>query len=206
MGTKTNGGFDVEKIQLNLFFYITMISTPILLFTGYFSDIFFYSTLIFFGLFIFSTSWLYGTKIIQWFLKYRKTFLALASILGMVLAYGMYDFFSGERDLENNVLHSSLTILALGLPTFFMLWLFRTHDIQENINNSTFFECARMLTEEYPTGDTLATLPPQIALKQLAYLRRKTNFNRERIDLLTQGLKLNEIFLVNAYLDGIDFI
>ena len=71
-------------------------------------------------------------------LKYRKISLVLAGTFGIVLACYVYQFFSNQVDINKTALHGSLTILALGLPTFFILWLFRTHDVQENINNSTF--------------------------------------------------------------------
>ena len=89
-----------------------------------------------------------------WILENRIRSLVLAGLIGMLLAYSMHKFFPYIHDTSNPVLHSSLTILALGLLTFFVLWLFRTEDVQrqidkteENTNNSTFFECARMLVE-----------------------------------------------------------
>ena len=130
-------------------------------------------------------------------LKYRIISLAGAGFLG-------YKFAGEACDIvpfcipggNNNVLESSITILALSIPTLFILWLFRTHDTQENINNSTFFECARLLaTEDSPGEDEKDrienSLPKKIALEQLAYLKRETGFDKKRIDLLTNNLSLN---------------
>ena len=145
-------------------------------------------------------------KIKPWVLKNRTYSLVLAGILGIVLAYCVYNFFSNICDINKTVLHSSLTILALGLPTFFMLWLFRTRDVQENINNSTFFECARMLVEATQQGGEgeKKSLSTKIALEQLAYLRKENSFNKEKIDLLTQGLNLTSQDLKYAYLGGLN--
>ena len=158
--------------------------------------------------------WLRRTRIVQWPTKYRKTFLVLAGISGGVLAYGMYKFFPYTSNTDNPFLHSSLTILFLGLPTFFILWLFRTHDVkkqidktEENTNDSTFFECARMLIEAtQQRGEQLEkkSLLTKIALEQLAYLKRETGFNKERIDLLTQGLNLRDLDLRYTDLRGLN--
>ena len=138
-----------------------------------------------------------------WVLKNRTYSLLVASLLGVVLAIAAYHCFDG---LCTTVLHSSLTILALGLPTFFILWLFRTRDVQENINNSTFFECARMLVETTQQGGEgeKKSLSAKIALEQLAYLRKENSFNKEKIDLLTQGLNLTRLDLKHAYLGGLN--
>ena len=152
-----------------------------------------------------------------WILKNRTYSLVRAGLIGIVFAFAMYwGFFL----LENKVLRGSLTILSLGLPTFFVLWLFRTHDVQkqidkteENTNNSTLFECARMLTEEYSlsteTGSSSSrilgkSLPTRIALEQLAYLKRETGFDEERIGLITQGINLSSMHLESARLSGLN--
>ena len=149
--------------------------------------------------------WRENTKpytLLELILKYRKTFLVLAGILGMGLACGVYQFFLDALENNNDILHSSLTILALGLPTFFILWLFRTWDVQrqidkteENTNNSTFFECARMLMEG-------KDLQKRVALERLAYLRRETGFNNKSIDILIQGTGAKK--LSYADLRGLD--
>ena len=185
---------------------------------------------------------------INFILKYRKWSLLGAGALGLVLAtnvlilinnsgsdsctalYEIVTFIKGHQ-----VLVSSITILALGLPTFFTLWLFRTHDTQENINNSTFFECARLLATKDATEDSTKgsdksskgsdksskdsvkppikdilsekiklSLPKKVALEQLAYLKRKTSFDKEKIDSLTKNIPLNWETFYFAKLSGID--
>ncbi len=144
-----------------------------------------------------------------WILENRTYSLGWAVLIGMILALVVYWVFFL---LKNDILRSSLTILALGLPTFFTLWLFRTYDVdrqidktEENTNNSTFFECVKMLTEKYSEEYTEEnSLSTKIALEQLAYLRRETGFEKKRIDLITQGLDLNRIYLEDAHLSGLD--
>ena len=177
-------------------------------------------TLLVFSLPILSVILVYG--FISFILKYRKWSLLGSGVLGLVLAtnvlilinnsgsdsctalYEIVTFIKGHQ-----VLVSSITILALGLPTFFTLWLFRTHDTQENINNSTFVECTRILmaedsakyTEENRIKDSL---PKKIALEQLAHLRLETGFDKKKIDILTKGLFLNDKEFSYAQLRGIN--
>ena len=146
----------------------------------------------------------------SWILKNRTYSLFRAGLIGIVLAISMYwGFFL----LENTVLRGSLTILALGLPTFFILWLFRTEDVQrqidkteENTNNSTFFECARMLIESTQQEEEVKekSLSAKIALEQLAYLRKETGFDEKKIDTLTKRCDLEKKNLNNALLSGLD--
>ena len=167
----------------------------------------------------------WSEKCKPWILQYRTYSLGWASLIGIIFAFVVYWIFCA---LKNYVLHGSLTILALGLPTFFILWLFRTHDMQrqidkteENTNNSTLFECVRMLTEKYPLSpetefSSLAnqisgssrvlekSLSKRIALEQLAYLKRETGFDEERIGLITQGINLSSMHLDSARLSGLN--
>ena len=170
-------------------------------------------------------------------LKYRKSSLVAAGILGLMLAMAIYCLTS-YLSLKPEILQSSLTILFLGIPTLFIIWLFRTHDVQrqidktqESINNSSFFECARMLTTESDLsrkmafeqiayiknktefninriGDSLSTESAKhqyvVALEQLAYLRRETGFDKKRIDLLTKNLVLKDKNLKFTQLSGIN--
>ena len=72
-------------------------------------------------------------------------------------------------------------------------------------NNSTLFESVKMLTEKYQEEYTKEnSLSAKIALEQLAYLRREPGFDKERIDLIIQGLSLKEIYLAGAYLSGLN--
>ena len=158
--------------------------------------------------------------------NYRKWSLFWAGVLGIGLAFATYYIVTSRYDLDNDVLESSFTILTLGLPTFFILWLFRTHDVQEqlkkteeNTNNSTFFECARLLATNGPAEDLTETedlteemkenrrkdsFPTKIALEQLAYLRRETNFTNNKIDILTRNLSLNNKTLDFSQLSGLN--
>ena len=143
-------------------------------------------------------------------LKYRKSSLVGTGILGLILAMAIY-YLTSYLSLKPEILQSSLTILFLGIPTLFAIWLFRTHDIQrqidktqENTNNSSFFECARMLTVNNPSSTRLAKHQYVVALEQLAYLRNETEFDRQRIDSLTQNLNLMELDISGARLNNLD--
>ena len=151
-------------------------------------------------------------RFIDWFIDNRKCSLLGAGVLGIGLAIIAY---MAAGCLCNKILQSSITILALGLPTFFILWLFRTHDVQEqlkkteeNTNNNTFFECARLLKTEDPSKPEgirdIDSLPKKIALEQLAYLKRKTSFDKKKIDLLTRNLSLKSKEFSHAQLRGLD--
>ena len=160
-------------------------------------------------------------KIEKLIVKYRNRSLLIAAIIGVGLAFFIYYVFS---KLNGSVLHSSITILFLGLPTFYVLWKFRTHDVQrqidkteENTNNSTFFECARMLTEEIPTEEMPTeempteeipaqhdSLSKKTALEQLAYLKKETGFDEKRIDSLTRVLDLRGKSFNLARFSGLD--
>ena len=175
-------------------------------------------------------------RVIDQILNNRKISLLGAGFLGLILAFVIYDI-ATYCCLKPEILKSSITILALGLPTFFILWLFRTHDVQEqlqkteeNTNNSTFFECARLLAaenldedKEEDTGNISGTktaeaedldedkrtnriknsLPKRIALEQLAYLKRETSFDKKKINLLTSYAQLSGIDLSSANLEQV---
>ena len=150
--------------------------------------------------------------------NHRRCSLLRAGILGVLSAFFIYYFFFG---LKHDILRSSITILFLGLPTFYVLWVFRTRDVQEqidkteeNTNNSTFFECARMLAEGKTAEERLEekesvqynyeSLSKKTALEQLAYLRRETGFDKKRIDSLTRGLHLSSEIFEFARFNGLD--
>ena len=149
---------------------------------------------------------------------YRTFLLILAAFGGVGLAFCIYPVYIYDLinfySSTNNILHSSMTILALGLFIFYVLWVFRTHDVQEqidkteeNTNNSTFFECARMLTEvKLAEGEPAGydSLSKKTALEQLAYLRRETGFDKKRIDSLTRGLGLGGKNFNLARFNGLD--
>ena len=165
-------------------------------------------------------------KFIKYFwadVNHRRCSLVGAGILGIGLAFFIYpdyiydlinSYSSINNILHNGILHNSITILFLGLPIFYTLWKFRTHDIQkqiakteENTNNSTFFECARMLTEEKSAeGKSIQqdSLSKKTALEQLAYLKKETGFDKNRIGSLTRGLYLKGKNFNFARFSGLD--
>ena len=144
----------------------------------------------------------------EWILNDRIESLIRASVLGVLLAIIAY---IAADYLGNEVLQSSITLLFLSLPTFFVLWVFRTYDVEEqlkkaekqlnkteeNTDNSTFFECARLLA-------TQNALSEKIALEQLVYLRRETSFDKGKIDILTKNMFLENKVLDSAQLSGLD--
>ena len=155
-------------------------------------------------------------RFIDWIVNHRKWSLLGAGVLGLALATGVY---IAAGYLCNKIFQSSITLLFLGLPTFFTLWVFRTHDVQEqlkkaeeqlkrteeNTNNNTFFECARLLTAEgQDRNQTEDSLLKKIALEQLAYLRRETSFDREKVDILIKNISLEKKHLNYAQLCSIN--
>jgi len=122
--------------------------------------------------------------------KDREISLLIAGILGVMLALLGYCLFA-YCGLNGTPLQANITLLFLGLPTFFVLWIFRTHDVQrqldktqESIDNSSFLECARMLLEDESSSK-------KTALSQLAYLKEQTEFNKSRIDFMTKRLYIS---------------
>ena len=157
-------------------------------------------------------------KFVKYFwadVDHRRCSLVGAGILGVVLAY-IVSCLTSIFGLDNKTLQSSITIFALGLPIFYVLWVFRTYDVQEQIdkvqkqidkteedtNNSTFFECARMLAEEKSLEHD--SLSKKTALEQLAYLKEETGFDKKRIDSLTRGLDLIKKIFNLARFSGLD--
>ena len=118
-------------------------------------------------------------------IRRRVIFLVIAAMLG-IISFSNFDFRS--FDLKNTEYISNyLRYLIIVLPTFATLWVFRTHDVerqidktQESINNSSFFECARMLTADDSSSTALAKHQYVVALEQLAYLKRETGFRKRR--------------------------
>ena len=132
-------------------------------------------------------------------------FLFIAALLKFISFSRSDEFFEA---LIKGEIPEFIGYLILAAPTLAVLWVFRSHDARKqleanknNTNNSTFFECAKMLTEEHPEGKISSK---KIALEQLAYLKRETGFDEKRIDLLTQGCDLEEENLNRAQLDSID--
>ena len=147
--------------------------------------------------------------------EYRIIYLFLAAVLGLLLfGYTYYYLSTCTFSLckkFGDLTHNSLSLLVLGLPTFFVLWVFRTHDVQRQIDNNTFFECTHLLASNEKK------VSKKIALEQLVYLKQKNSIYQKRIDSLTRGISLEEAtlnfaqlydinlsgaILINAYLIG----
>ena len=164
-------------------------------------------------------------------LKYRKSFLVVAGILGVIPATATY-YLIGCLGLNEGTLRSNLTILALGLPIFFTLWLFRTHDVQRQIDktqgqiditqeqiNITQEQVDKAqkqidITQESIHNNfffecvrmlvTKESFPMKMALEQLSYLKRETKFDKKRIDYLTQNISLEGKNFKGARLNDLD--
>ena len=125
-------------------------------------------------------------------IRRRILFLGIAAMLG-IISLSSFDI----KDIEyipkyiteyiTEYITGYLLYLILVLPTFYTLWVFRTHDVQrqidktqENINNSSFFECARMLTADDSSSTALAKHQHVAVLEQLAYLKRETGFRKRK--------------------------
>ena len=86
-------------------------------------------------------------------IKYRVEFLCASAFIGFLLSLGIdqlqkISFLALSQNLDK------LFLPILALPTAFLLWYFRTYDVktqisktQESINNSSFFEAIKMLSE-----------------------------------------------------------
>ena len=144
----------------------------------------------------------------DFFVKHRITSLFLAAGLGIVLFGCIYyllewcDFsksFLGDNEYAD-LTRNSLSLLFLGLPTFFILWVFRTHDVREQIDNNIFFECVRLLA----SGEK--EISTKVALGQLMYLRRKNPSYKKRIDSHTRGIPLKKANLYFAQLYDINLL
>ena len=142
------------------------------------------------------------------FVKYRIISLVIFASIGLLLFIylptccttckysNIFEIFWCEE--FESLTRNSLSLLILGLPTLFILWIFRTHDAQRQIDNNTFFECVRMLTSKEKIISNRA------ALEQLVELKQKNTSYKERVDSLTQGILLKNTPLFFARLSGIN--
>ena len=145
--------------------------------------------------------------IMDYFVNHRIKSLFLAAGLGLVLFICMYYLLGWSDFLKNlwedeklaDLTRNSLSLLFLGLPTFFILWVFRTHDVRKQIDNNTFFECVRLLASKEEK-----VISTKVALEQLMYLRRKNPSYKRRIDSLTRGIPLEKANLYFAQLYDIN--
>ena len=115
----------------------------------------------------------------SFWLKQRKTGLIITAVLGLILACLIYCF-ACSLNFDERII-ASLTMLFLGLPTFFLLWVFRTNDTKENIHNNAFFGALGLLGNQETKRE---------AIIQLMYLRNKLGVFKEQIDKTTSGINL----------------
>ena len=125
-------------------------------------------------------------------LENRKRYLSISAVSGIPLAFIFYTL---STYVESETLTAHLTILMLGLPTFFLLWFFRTSDTLESINNNSYFNSLSLLAEENLTSKG-------IAMRQIIYLRNVKKVYVEEIDNILGSGSLN---LSKVQLPNVDF-
>ena len=187
---------------------LILIIFSLFLFMAYFSDTMDSNTA---SIYVVAHYWLWGFALGY---CYRKELFSMGRRLLFLLiavSLGLISFSRSDKFLEALIIGDIpefIGYLTLVIPTLAVLWVFRSYDARKqleanknNTNNNTFFECAKMLTEEHPEGKISSK---KIALEQLAYLKRETGFDEKRIDILTKGCDLEEENLNYAHLSGID--
>ena len=134
----------------------------------------------------------------------RTFFLILFACTGIYLAKWTHSYFSCVLPEEEYRLKTSLVMLSLSLPTVFLLWLFRTHDVEEQIkkaqeNNefNNFANAMRLFVEK----DNMEA--NAIGFKLLIKLKHQGLYNDE-IDLSTRYKSLYEADLKEAELREAD--
>ena len=143
----------------------------------------------------------------KWFFNNRITYLLIFALLGFIAAVTFYKhsyFLLGAVDLTaNERLNNSLFLIILSLPTLFVLWLYRTHDVKqqieqsaEQINLSMLHKATDMVADKDPTRKS-------VGLKQLDQIKKNGLFLDE-INILIKSSIGKEVNLVGAYLEGVD--
>ena len=138
----------------------------------------------------------------KWIYKYRKTSLALSAGISILLFCLFLCFwpdiacYIGTDEDFNNRIKASLSLLCLGLPIAYLLWLFRTHDTLENLHRRSFFDALKLLTSEEGSAKGMG-------LKQILFLRSKVKGYESEIDNLTPNLNLKGAYLKKAELQGV---
>ena len=142
-------------------------------------------------------------KIKNFIINHRKTSLLIAGLCGIglaILAYCLLPCVLPER------LKTSLVMLVLALPTVFLLWLFRTHDVREQIReaqtNNQFnnFANAMKLFVETDNKESIS-----IGLKLLMKIKHQGLYEEE-IDLATRYKDLHRAKLRGADLQGANLL
>ena len=144
----------------------------------------------------------------KWFFNNRITYLLIFALLGFIAAVTFYKhsyFLLGAVDLTaNERLNNSLFLIILSLPTLFVLWLYRTHDVKqqieqsaEQINLSMLHKATDMVADKDPTRKS-------VGLKQLDQIKKNGLFLDE-INILIKSSIGKEVNLEKTNLEGIDF-
>ena len=142
----------------------------------------------------------------RWIYKWRKSCLLAAALIGSASFYfflrcwpelALHVGLDGNSDNgnSNSRIRTSLSLLFLGLPMAYFLWLFRTHDTLENINRPAFFDASKLLASK-------DTKEKEFGIRQLAHLRNEVGAHKDEIDALTKRLVLNNVMLTGINLKG----
>ena len=134
----------------------------------------------------------------------RVLWLLLSACLGVFCAtyiapYFSYILFSHNPEIAG--IEKNFTLLILGLPTFFLLWIFRTLDTKENLNSNSFFGALDLIAgNENQKRYGLITL---IDLKKKNVYKDKINSILQNMDVV--GANFSKLNLSNADLSGVNF-
>ena len=171
--------------------------------------------------------WLYYDDIKKKFYNYqnRKLWIFGSAIVGIILTLSFYFIF---KDWLEKRLLANLTLLALSLPTIFLLWLYRTYDVkkqiektEDNTHQTNYLKAIDLILEGYikakkgESEDDKKTnneLDRQTKIKkittgsiQLSRLRSKEILQDEinhNSQYLLKGADLQGAYLQGANLEG----
>ena len=114
----------------------------------------------------------------QWILAHRL----IGAAFGIVFFCFLVIFFLGTDSRFTN----SIALLALALPVFTLLWLFRTHDTREQINQAAYFKGSDNLA----SNELLKTV---IGVRQLVELRKlTTEYDRSMVIAFEKFFQLRQ--------------
>ena len=155
------------------------------------------------------------SEIKTFIIEHRKTSLLLFGLCGLGLAILAYCYLPCVLLSTEYRLKTSLVMLILALPTVFLIWVFRTHDIQEQIQEArksnqfnNFANALKLFVEKENIEAN------SIGLKLLMEIKHQELYGRQidyggQIDLATrnknlQGAKLQRADLQKADLQRAD--
>ena len=134
----------------------------------------------------------------------RVLWLLLSVCLGVFCAtyiapYFSYILFSHNPEIAG--IEKNFTLLILGLPTFFLLWIFRTLDTKESLNSNSFFGALNLIAgDKNQKRYGLITL---IDLKKKNVYKDKINSILQNMDVV--GANFSKLNLSNSDLSGVNF-